>query len=75
MAKTTTTLPTLDINLLTKAQYDALVEAGTVDENALYFTPGESVSSYNDLTEKPSINGVTLSGNKTSSDLGINSAV
>ena len=28
-------------------------------------------SDYSDLTNKPSINGVTLSGNKTSSDLGI----
>lgn len=27
---------------------------------------------YDDLTDKPSINGVTLSGNKTSSDIGIN---
>lgn len=30
-----------------------------------------SVSSYNDLTDKPSINDVTLSGNKTSDDLHI----
>lgn len=28
-------------------------------------------SNYNDLSNKPSINGVTLSGNKTSEDLGI----
>ena len=28
-------------------------------------------SSYNDLTNKPSINGTTLSGNKTASDLGL----
>ena len=32
---------------------------------------GGSVSSYNDLTDKPSINGVTLSGNKTTEDLHI----
>ena len=31
-----------------------------------------SSESYNDLTNKPQINGVTLSGNKTTSDLGIN---
>ena len=74
MATTTTELQTLDINLLSKAQYDALVEAGTIDENALYFTP-EEASSYSDLTDKPSINGVTLSGNKTTAELGINSAV
>lgn len=29
------------------------------------------VSDYDDLTDKPSVNGVTLSGNKTTSDLGI----
>lgn len=33
---------------------------------------GGGSSNYNDLTNKPSINGVTLSGNKTTSDLGIN---
>jgi hypothetical protein len=35
-------------------------------------TTGGGTSNYNDLVNKPSINGVTLSGNKTSSDLGIN---
>ena len=32
---------------------------------------GSGTSDYTDLTNKPSINGVTLSGNKTTSDLGI----
>jgi lysophospholipase L1-like esterase len=32
---------------------------------------GGGVSDYSDLTNKPSINGVELSGNKTSSDLGV----
>ena len=32
---------------------------------------GGGTSNYNDLTNKPSINGVTLSGNKTTSDLSI----
>ena len=32
---------------------------------------GGGTSNYNDLSNKPSINGVTLSGNKSSSDLGI----
>lgn len=32
---------------------------------------GGGTSNYNDLTNKPSINGVTLTGNKTTSDLGI----
>ena len=31
----------------------------------------DGVTEYNDLTNKPSINGVTLEGNKTSEDLGI----
>ena len=32
---------------------------------------GGGTSNYNDLTNKPSINGVTLTGNKTTGDLGI----
>ena len=32
---------------------------------------GGGTSNYNQLTNKPSINGVTLTGNKTTSDLGI----
>lgn len=32
---------------------------------------GGETSDYNDLSNKPQINGVTLSGNKTTSDLGI----
>ena len=35
-------------------------------------TGGGGTDNYNDLVNKPSINGVTLAGNKTSSDLGIN---
>jgi hypothetical protein len=34
---------------------------------------GGGTSNYNDLTNKPSINGVTLLGNKTTSDLGLQS--
>lgn len=33
--------------------------------------PVTAVTSYNDLTDLPKINGVTLQGNKTSADLGI----
>lgn len=36
---------------------------------------GGGTSDYSDLTNKPSINSVTLSGNKTSSDLGLAPAV
>lgn len=32
-------------------------------------------TNYNDLTNKPSINGITLTGNKTSADLGINAII
>lgn len=32
---------------------------------------GSGTSNYNDLDNKPKINGVTLSGNKTSSELGL----
>lgn len=35
---------------------------------------GGGTSDYTDLTNKPQINGVTLSGNKSTSDLGINAA-
>lgn len=37
-----------------------------------YAVPSGGTSDYTDLSNKPSINGVTLSGNKTTSDLGIN---
>ena len=36
---TTTNIDTLVINYLTEAQYEAAVQGGTIDENALYFTP------------------------------------
>lgn len=36
---------------------------------------GGGTSDYTDLTNKPSINSVTLSGNKTASDLGLSAAV
>ena len=36
---------------------------------------GSGTTNYNDLTNKPSINGITLTGNKTSADLGINAII
>ena len=39
-----------------------------------YADGGSGSSSYNDLTDKPSINSVTLSGNKTSANLGLANA-
>lgn len=43
-----------------------------VDGTKYAVSGGSGTSDYTDLTNKPSINGVTLSGNKTTSDLGIN---
>ena len=46
------------------------------DEQHLYSLPYEQVpmssNNYNDLQNKPQINGITLTGNKSPSDLGIN---
>ena len=39
---TTTNLNSLVINYLTQAQYEAAAQAGTLNENQLYFTPAES---------------------------------
>ena len=47
---------------------------GTILKNGINYSGtsgGSGVSSYNELTEKPKIEGVTLSGNKTASDLGL----
>ena len=42
----------------------------TIDENDGIISASGGVTSYNDLTDKPQINGITLSGNKKNSDLG-----
>lgn len=56
-----------------------LVEPISHTEKILALYGGGSGSSgttnYNDLTNKPSINGITLTGNKTSIDLGINAII
>lgn len=54
----------------------------TLEEQVYYLTAkvkeleesgggGEGTKNYNELNNKPSVNGVELSGNKTSADLGI----
>ena len=58
-----------------KVQSDPNVQLG-VQDNTVRFGLGDSVhvvqtSDYEDLENKPSINGVTLTGNKTTEDLGI----
>lgn len=47
----------------------------TVDENGTIHSVGGGTADYNSLENKPSINGVELFGNKTTSDLGINQAI
>lgn len=63
----------------TLAEYEALT---TYDDNITYlitddYTGGGSggTSNYNDLENKPSINGITLEGNKTTEDLLIEAGV
>lgn len=42
-----------------------------IDENNVISTIDSGTNNYNNLSNKPSINGVVLQGNKTSKDLGI----
>lgn len=51
-----TNLSTLKIHKLTKEQYERELEAGRIDEDALYLTPDEGADmtiSWNDLEDKP----------------------
>jgi len=72
----------LNVVPLTKAQYDALTDEEKMDPEIFYWitdvdggTYGMVISggtsNYNELENKPSINGVTLQGNITASTLGI----
>ena len=61
----------------TKEQYDAITEK---DEYTIYIVDDsegtiEHVKSYNELEDKPAINGVTLSGDKSLSSFGIQPAL
>lgn len=53
----------------------AITIKDTVYLGAAKPSSGGGSSNYNDLSNKPQINGVTLSGNKTSADLGIKGTV
>ena len=46
----TENLSTLKIHKLTKTQYKRELDAGRIDENALYLTPSEEVNSVNGKT-------------------------
>ena len=54
---TTTNLPTLKINYLTQAQYDAAVSGGTVNDDELYLTPSADYSTSEVNTGKKWIDG------------------
>lgn len=43
----------------------------TIDEDNVISAEGGGVTSYEDLTDKPSINDISLEGNKSASDLGL----
>ena len=55
----TENLPTLKINKLTKAQYEAALATGTVSENELYMTEEANVD-LTDFALKPTITTATL---------------
>lgn len=69
---------TLNINAYSPQSGRFIAEDGTTENladrlgqiSAQLSTMG-GTGSYNDMTDKPSINGVTLSGNKSLADLGI----
>ena len=66
----TENLSTLKIHKLTKAQYERELEAGRIDENALYLTPDEDNSDF-ELNYKiySSISQIGLSGAVTTADV------
>ena len=73
-----TAKPNIDLGI-TGASVGTFAKVKTVDESGKPTSweygsgggGGGGTSDYTDLTNKPSINGVTLSGNKTASDLGL----
>lgn len=59
---------------LTQDEYDALTEEEKNNGTVYMITDGASgvgVDSYDELTDRPSINNVTLTGNKTAANLGL----
>ena len=59
MAKVETSVTELKLNKLTKEQYDSIVEPSNTE---LYFVTDEPIS-YNDLSDKPNLKPVAISGN------------
>lgn len=52
---------------------EAALEKGLIQEGDIVVTPGDE--SYSNLSDRPSINGVTLEGNKTSSEYGLQNEI
>lgn len=68
-ALTTETLPTMSTDVIGCAKIDGTTITIT---DGVISAVGGGTTDYAVLSNKPSVNGVTLSGNKTSSELGIN---
>jgi hypothetical protein len=68
-------LSTNDFTNDDKSKIDTIVTNGTgtksLRDDGTYKEGSGGISSYNELEDKPSINNVTLSGNKTSAELGL----
>ena len=56
----TENLSTLKIHKLTQAQYDRELEAGRIDENALYLTPDAEEEEFITVEDIDAICGVTV---------------
>lgn len=62
-----------DVNIISAAD-GQILKYNSTSGKWVNGTGGGGTSDYSQLTNKPSVNGVTLSGNKTSADLGISGA-
>ena len=70
--QTTTSHESGGTNIITATLTDGTTSEFYIKNGEAGGGGGGGTSNYNDLTNKPSINNVTLTGNKTTSELGIN---
>ena len=70
--QTTTSHESGGTNIITATLTDGTTSEFYIKNGEAGGGGGGGTSNYNDLTNKPSINNITLTGNKTTSDLGIN---
>lgn len=71
IVQTTTSTESGGTNIITATLTDGTTSEFYIKNGEAGGGGGGGTSDYNDLTNKPSINNVTLTGNKTTSDLGI----